>query len=425
VTSVLTGSSAPTRVSDSRAEPQLSRTMVDHAYQGIAVQMFLRLVLIVFVVLTSALLPPARGDVATYAVVAAYAAWMIVLGWKVRRGGTWPIQKLWPAVFVDVAALSALALLAGTTSGTDSWTSEVLLRGFFLIPLIAALEQRWRLCIAVCAPAVATYLTVSIITREANEEPWASVLLRTVVLIGLSAGCALLARVLASRVEAITVLAADRESLLSQLVTIEHHERSNLAENLHDGALQYVLAARFDLEDLRDNPPPGAADTIDRLDQALRESAVLLRSTVTELHPAVLDQSGLPRALRELARTTGARGRFEVTIEAGSWDDDRRTSADPILFNAARELLTNVVKHAHARDVRITLGLHNGIARLTVTDNGTGIPPGRLEQQLTEGHIGVASHQVRLAALGGGLGLHPGTNGGTVAEAWLPATVVG
>jgi two-component system NarL family sensor kinase len=386
--------------------------------------MFLRLVLIVFVVLTTALIPPKRGDVASYAIVAAYAAWMVILGWRVRRGGSWIVRRLWPAVFVDVAAISALALVAGTTSGNDSWTSEVLLRGFFIIPVIAALEQRWRLCVAVCAPAVATYLSVSIITREANAEPWASVLLRTVVLIGLSAGCTLLARVQASRVGAISALAADRENLLAQLMVIEQYERSNLAENLHDGALQYVLAARLDLEDLREQAAPGAAATIDRLDQALRESAVLLRSTVTELHPAVLDQSGLRRALAELVRTTGARGRVDVALDAEDWNDDWRTSADPLLFNAARELLTNVVKHARARRVRVVLGLVNGTARLSVADDGTGIAPGRLEQQLGDGHIGVASHRVRLAALGGGLSLRANEPDGTVAEVWLPAVVL-
>jgi two-component system NarL family sensor kinase len=386
--------------------------------------MFLRFVLIVFVVLTSALLPPDSGDEVTYVIVAVYAAWMALLGWQIRRGGAWPIQHLWPAVFVDVAAISALALVAGTTSGKDSWTSEVLLRGFFIIPVIAALQQRWRLCVLVCIPAVGTYLTVSIITRTANEEPWASVWLRTVVLTGLSAGCALLARVQASRVGAISELADDRENLLSQLMVIEQYERSSLAENLHDGALQYVLAARLDLEDLREGAQPGTAETVDRLDLALRETATLLRSTVTELHPAVLDTSGLRRAVIELARSSGARGRFEVAVDADSWPDGRRTDADALLFGAARELLTNVVKHARAQHVQISLALVDGAGRLTVVDDGVGIAPGRLEQRLADGHIGVASHQVRLAAVGGGMSLRAGEGGGTVAQAWMPATAI-
>lgn len=420
----MTSTAVAEHAPDTRAEPELSRTLIDHAYQGIAVQMVLRLVLIVFVVLTSALIPPERGDVASYSIVIAYAVWLVLLGWRARPRGAWQVQKLWPAVFVDVAALSALALVAGTTSGNDSWTSEVLLRGFFIIPVIAALEQRWRLCVAVCVPAIATYLTVSLVTREANGEPLAAVLLRSVVLTGLSAGCALLARVQASRVGAISDLAADRDNLLSQLMVIEAHERSNLAENLHDGALQYVLAARLDLEDLLVSASPDGAVTVERVEQALREAAVLLRSTVSELHPQVLQKSGLRRAVAELARTVAGRGRFEVVLDADRWDDDVRTTADPLLFNAARELLTNVVKHARAERVQVTIALRDGTASLTVADDGAGIPPGRLDEQLAAGHIGVASHRVRLAAVGGGLSLRDAVDGGTVAQVWLPAVTL-
>lgn len=409
------------RPADTRAEPELSRTLIDHAYQGIAVQMFLRLVLIVFVVLTSALIPPDRGDIATYSIVTAYALWLAVLGWRARPGGGWNIRTLWPAVFVDVAALSALALVAGTTSGDQSWTSEVLLRGFFIIPVLVALEQRWRLCLAVCAPAIATYLTVSLITREANGEPVAAVLLRTVVLTGLSVGCTLLARVQASRVGAISELAATRDDLLAQLLAIEARERSSLAETLHDGALQYVLAACLDLDDLHAGADPDTAATVARIDRALRETTTLLRSTVTELHPQVLHTAGLRRALTQLAHTSAARGRFDVTVDADGWHDDARTSADALLFNTARELLTNVVKHARAEHVRVTLGLAGGTATLTVTDDGRGIPPGRLDAQLAAGHIGVASHRVRLGALGGGMTLRNAHHGGTVVDVWMPA----
>ena len=80
----------------------------------------------------------------------------------------------------------------------------------------------------------------------------------------------------------------------------KHRPDAILAEELHDGALQYVLAARQDLEDIR---PKDGAESFDRVDYALRESTTLLRSKVTQLHPAVLEQLGLRRA----DRRTGAR----------------------------------------------------------------------------------------------------------------------
>ena len=100
-------------------------------------------------------------------------------------------------------------------------------------------------------------------------------------------------------------LVSDRSELVGELLTLEQREQRDLAETLHDGALQYVLAARQDLDDVRD---PDRAAEFERIDYALAESSRLLRSTMAQLHPAVLDSAGLPAALRDLATTTSSRG---------------------------------------------------------------------------------------------------------------------
>ncbi len=146
---------------------------------------------------------------------------------------------------------------------------------------------------------------------------------------------------------------------------------------------------------------------------------------MTQLHPAVLDQAGFLPALRDLVRTSSERGRFVSTIEAASWDERWRTSADGLLLAAARELLTNVVKHAGARAVDIDLSWRDGIARLRIADDGRGISPGEVERQLALGHIGLTSRRVRLEAAGGSLVLRPGMPSGTIAEVEVPAALQG
>jgi two-component system NarL family sensor kinase len=141
---------------------------------------------------------------------------------------------------------------------------------------------------------------------------------------------------------------------------------------------------------------------------------------MTELHPAVLNQSGLAVALRELARTLAARGGFAVDLDVEGWPRDLRTAADPVLFASARELLTNVVKHAGATQVQVRLTRSEGTARLSVVDDGRGIAPGALAQRLAEGHIGLASQRARLDAVGGRLHLEPGPAGGTSAVVDVP-----
>ena len=88
--------------------------------------------------------------------------------------------------------------------------------------------------------------------------------------------------------QTIAGLLADRTALLSEMITIEQREQRDLAEALHDGALQYVLGARQELDDLADGDP----DAAHRIDVALTESARLLRTTMSQLHPAVIEATG-------------------------------------------------------------------------------------------------------------------------------------
>ncbi len=117
------------------------------------------------------------------------------------------------------------------------------------------------------------------------------------------------------------------------------------------------------------------------------------------------------------------RGRLEITIDAEGWDESWRTTADRLLLATARELLTNVVKHAEAHVVRIELSWHDGTARLRITDDGRGIRPGEIEEQLAHGHIGLTSRRVRLEAAGGSMTLRSAEPSGTVAEVEVPAVL--
>ena len=93
-------------------------------------------------------------------------------------------------------------------------------------------------------------------------------------ILALAVGAILLSRLQRSRVRTIGALAAERARLLDATMEIEERERRDLADNLHDGALQYVLAARQELATLRDSADPV---TLDRVDGALRDAALQAR----------------------------------------------------------------------------------------------------------------------------------------------------
>ena len=154
----------------------------------------------------------------------------------------------------------------------------------------------------------------------------------------------------------------------------------------------------------------------------MAESSRLLRSTVAELHPAVLEHTGLARALRQLADSAATGGRLAIAVELDGWSEELRTPVDGLLLAAARELLSNVVKHADASSATITLSHEHGSARLTIADDGRGIDVEAAGRSLATGHIGLASYRARVEAAGGTLVLSGAHGSGTIARVELPYT---
>jgi len=399
-----------------RLEPEVRPIVLAYAERGIALQQALRGVLVLFVAATVVLLPPAVGAGACAAIAAVYVLAALGLAWWLRGRGAAAIRWGWLGLYVDLVVLSAISLISGL-SAQQSWTSYVLIGGFFLLPVLAATQLRWRVCLSVVGPTVAVYLLEGVLTRQVGDEPWASVILRTLALVGVGVAAIWLSLIQRSRVAAITDLVADRTQLLGELMTVTDTERRQMAEDLHDNALQYVLAARFDLEDARETAEPAA---FDRLDQALTQSAQLLRTTVSELHPAVLEQSGLAAAVSGLARTAAERAGLELELQVAGWPEDARTTADLLLFTTARELLANVVRHAAADHLLVRLDLRAARAELVVADDGIGADPATVAGRLAEGHIGLNSHRVRIEAAGGTFTLRNPPSGGTVVEVSIP-----
>ena len=157
-----------------------------------------------------------------------------------------------------------------------------------------------------------------------------------------------------------------------------------------------------------------------RIDHALGEAGGLLRSTMSQLHPAVLDAAGLRAALADLVETIQARGRFAVDLDVQDWDDQTRTAADDLIFGTARELLTNIVKHARARRVQVELRQVDGLADLIVADDGVGMTGIDIDTRLRAGHLGLASRRIRIEAVGGTIDFRPTQPHGTQVHVRVP-----
>jgi two-component system NarL family sensor kinase len=355
-------------------------------------------------------LPPVGdNDAAFFAVLGVYAAWsvaLLALTW--RRAPT--EREGLAATAVDVVVITALSIFSG---GAFSLTRL----GYFIVPVTAAFRYRPSLTLLATAISVAAYVAQPLLDIGPDQGDVAGfVALHAGMLAWVGAACAALSAAIARRSDEIARLAADRERLLAEALAAETRERRALAEGLHDSAIQSLLAARHDIEEAAVRAPGDAA--LERADEALLGAVRELRSAIFELHPHVLEEAGLEAAVRQVAETTARRGGLGLTLELDPLP--ARAELDRMLFSVARELLTNVVKHAHAHHVTVTLHELAGERALSVSDDGDGFDPGVLAERLTHGHIGLASQRVRLESAGGRLDVGPAQGGGTLAVAHVP-----
>ena len=336
--------------------------------------------------------------------LAVYAGGALALSYSSRR------RAVTPAVYValDLVFVSALSLATGGE------TSEVR-RAFFLPPAEAAFLLRPALTALVSAGAVGAYVTVGLADPPAGElsdPPFVLVQALYIAWFGMAA--TIFSVALTARARRIGELAAERGRLVAQAIDAAEQERRRISEALHDDAVQNLLAARLDLAAAR----AGDHDGLERVGEEIDRTLAQLRESVADLHPIALEQGGLAAAVGALARRWEARGGFRTTVRV---EPDATGPCDQLLMSLGRELLANAAKHAQASRVSVAIEREGDALRLAVADDGVGIPPGRREAALGEGHIGLAAAAERVRALGGRLEVESEPDRGTVVRARIPA----
>jgi len=191
-------------------------------------------------------------------------------------------------------------------------------------------------------------------------------------------------------------------ALAAELSRAEERERKRLARVLHDHLQQLLVAARLNVNGMvRRMNDPSMHKAGQQVDQVLEEAIRTSRSLTAELSPPVLYDAGLTAALHWLARWFEEKYGLRVDVEAEELHNTTPEAARAMLFQAARELLFNVVKHAGVN--RASIGLRRlpvGELELVISDYGMGFDPAQVEPT-TEGGFGLFHLTERLEMLGG------------------------
>ncbi len=210
--------------------------------------------------------------------------------------------------------------------------------------------------------------------------------------------------------------------LARELASAEHRERKRLAAVLHDDLQQHLVALRMRLALARQRSRPNRfAATVDEAIELVDGAIASSRSLTYELRPPVLYEDGLVPAIRWLAGEMAQRHGLCVQVEATPLrtrlDEDLRA----MLFQAVRELLFNVVKHAGSREATVTVGLAERRLTLRVEDAGHGFPKESAEPKpRSEGGLGLFSLRERLESIGGTMDLRSTPGRGTSVTLELP-----
>jgi signal transduction histidine kinase len=191
-------------------------------------------------------------------------------------------------------------------------------------------------------------------------------------------------------------------------------ERARVAREIHDTIAQTLTGLVMTAQrasSIAERAPESLGPTLTLMENLATEALSEARALVASYTPVNVS-GGLPAALAALADRFSAETGVTVIVSGEAPDVDRE--AEVVLLRCAQEALANVRKHAHARQVRVSIDATDDGAGLTVTDDGVGIGA-----QAGNGY-GLAGMAERVRLVGGTVEVGPDVSGGTTVRVALP-----
>jgi PAS domain S-box-containing protein len=212
----------------------------------------------------------------------------------------------------------------------------------------------------------------------------------------------------------------DLRLLAQRAEQAREEERTAIARELHDLVGQTLTAVKLDIDRLRrftETAAPESVSLLDGMAEMVTAGAEDVRRISSELRPGALDDLGLAGAIEWQLDQLRPRAGIVLTFNRDETFCDLDPARNTALFRVFQELVTNVVRHARANSVDVSLQAERDACVLTVTDDGVGIDAGKANDRHSLGIVGMRE---RLLPYGGELYFESAPGGGTTARVIMP-----
>ena len=214
------------------------------------------------------------------------------------------------------------------------------------------------------------------------------------------------------------------KSLAAELGRVRERERQKIADDLHDQIGQNLALAKMKLDALKSSLGNKYSALIAGISDLINHTIKDTRSLIHDLHPEWLSELSLKDTLNWLARQTEAKYGLRCAVEFTSSPKLLEKGVQEVLFQAVRELVVNVAKHAEATKVKIVCGSEKGWIRIRVVDDGQGFDPTEIfSPSVRTGGFGLMIIRARLGLMGGNLHIDSRTGAGTNVVITLPLRI--
>lgn len=207
------------------------------------------------------------------------------------------------------------------------------------------------------------------------------------------------------------------KELARRCSTIEESERRRLASELHDRLGQTLTAININLKILEGSLPQeafeAAVERINEIHALVNEAVSQMRDVIAELHPPILDDFGLGEALKWLGERFRTRFQMPLTVDVDQPAERLPETVEMAFYRVAQSALDNVLRHAQASAVRLSLHYSPEKVELLIEDNGRGFDPELVLKSKGYPTWGVKIMRERMLAVGGHLSIDTEPGKGT------------